>query len=124
MMRAELAELVEIRGALMKLRGALDALRLVQGDSPYVRRLANDLDRFQLDLEDDAESQGSLASMAASVATMTSMAVANIGRDAARDPARDCARDAARDVVRIKEASDHDVPWHDADDEGIGGHRR
>ncbi|GHE42294.1 hypothetical protein [Streptomyces capitiformicae] len=120
MMRAELAELVEIRGALTKLRGALDALRLVQGDSPYVRRLANDLDRFQLDLEDDAESQGSLASMAASVATMTSMAVANIGRDAARD----VARDAARDVVLIKEASDHDAPWHDADDEGIGGHRR
>lgn len=46
--------------------------------------------------------------MTASVATLTQMAVANV----------------ARHVVRIQEGFDHNVAWYDADDEGIGGHRR
>ncbi|EGX61530.1 hypothetical protein SZN_02302 [Streptomyces zinciresistens K42] len=102
------AELVEIRKAFMELSDSLKALRNVQGDSPYVRRLMNDLDRFQLDMEENPESRDQLASMTASVATLTQMAVANV----------------ARDVVRIQEGSDHNVAWRDADDEGIGGHRR
>ncbi|GGO48310.1 hypothetical protein ABT039_33290 [Streptomyces lasiicapitis] len=67
----------------------------------------NDLDHFELDME-DPESRDQLASMTDSVATLTQMAVANV----------------ARDVVRIQESFDHNVAWHDADDEGIGGHRR
>jgi hypothetical protein len=101
------AELVEIRKGLIKLRGSLNALRNGQGDSPYVRRLMNDLDRFELDME-DSESRKDLASVTGSVATLTQMAVANV----------------ARDAVRIQEGFDDNVAWHDADDEGIGGHRR
>ncbi|MCI3934726.1 hypothetical protein [Streptomyces sp. AN091965] len=101
------AELVEIRKSLMELRGSLNALRNGQGDSPYVRRLMNDLDRFELNME-DPESRDQLASMTASVATLTQMTVANV----------------AHDVVRVQESFDHSVAWHDADDEGIGGHRR
>ncbi|WP_447041089.1 hypothetical protein [Streptomyces sp. DSM 118878] len=101
------AEIVEIRKALMKLRGSLNALRNGQGDSPYVRRLMNDVDRFELDLE-DPESRNAFASVTGSVATLTQMTVANV----------------ARDAVRIREGSDDTVVWHDADDEGIGGYRR
>ncbi len=91
----------------MKLRDSLHELRNGQGDSPYVRRLMNDLDRFELNME-DLKSRDQLASMNASVATLTQMAVENV----------------ARDVVRVQESFDHNVSWHDADDEGIGGHRR
>ncbi|KPI14702.1 hypothetical protein OK074_2246 [Actinobacteria bacterium OK074] len=92
------AELVDVRSALARLRAGLESLRQAEGDSPYVRRLVNDLDRFQLDMEDMPRRRGRRAVPHA--------------------------RAGARNVVRIKDGPYHHVPWQDADDEGIGGHRR
>ncbi|WP_030946881.1 hypothetical protein [Streptomyces sp. NRRL S-646] len=92
------AELADLRDALIKLRGSLESLRLAKGDSPYVRRLMNDLDRFQLDMEDVPGAGVHLSALHRSKS--------------------------AREVVRIKDGPDAHLPWPDADDEGIGGHRR
>ncbi|KUN76463.1 hypothetical protein [Streptomyces griseoruber] len=92
------AELTDLRGALIKLRGSLESLRLADGDSPYVRRLMNDLDRFQLDMED------------VTGAGVRSSALYRSRR--------------GREVVRISDGPYQHLPWQDADDEGIGGHRR
>ncbi|MFF4585746.1 hypothetical protein [Streptomyces sp. NPDC001388] len=92
------AELADLRGALVKLRGSLQSLRLTDGDSPYVRRLMNDLDRFQLDMEDVTGAGVRLSAL-------------HGGR-------------CERDVVRISDGPYQHLPWQDADDEGIGGHRR
>ncbi|KUO08226.1 hypothetical protein [Streptomyces sp. DSM 15324] len=91
-------ELAHLRGALVELRCSLESLRLADGDSPYVRRLMNDLDRFQLDMED------------VSGAGVRTSAL--------------CGSRRGREVVRISDGPYHHVPWQDADDEGIGGHRR
>ncbi|WP_327313037.1 hypothetical protein [Streptomyces sp. NBC_01235] len=92
------AELADLRGALVKLRGSLQSLRLADGDSPYVRRLMNDLDRFQLDMEDVTGAGVRLSALHGSWCE--------------------------RDVVRINDGPYQHLPWQDADDEGIGGQRR
>ena len=92
------AELAELRGALVELRGSLESLRLADGDSPYVRRLMNDVDRFQLDMED----------------------VTGAGVVLPALHGRWC----EREVVRISDGPYQHLPWQDADDEGIGGQRR
>ncbi|RDG31559.1 hypothetical protein [Streptomyces corynorhini] len=100
------AEFADVRGALLQLRGSLESLRIAEGDSPYVRRLMNDLDRFQLDMED--------------------VSGAGPGGGSPGGP-RSVVRQGvpgAREVVRIADGPEHHVPWHEADDEGIGGHRR
>ncbi|MFD4576156.1 hypothetical protein ACFWNK_24015 [Streptomyces sp. NPDC058417] len=98
-------EFAEVRGALLRLRGSLESLRLAEGDSPYVRRLMNDLDRFQLDMED--VSGGGPAGAAGGYLRAVRHGVP-----------------VAREVVRISDGPEHPGTWPDADDEGIGGHRR
>ncbi|GGS23840.1 hypothetical protein GCM10010269_73350 [Streptomyces humidus] len=88
----------DLRDALFRLRGSLESLRLAEGDSPYVRRLMNDLDRFQLDMED------------VTGAGVRSSALHGSGR--------------GREVVRISDGPYRPLAWQDSDDEGIGGHRR
>ncbi|MER6129027.1 hypothetical protein ABT173_42010 [Streptomyces sp. NPDC001795] len=92
------AELADMRDALIKLRGSLESLRRAEGDSPYVRRLMNDLDRLQLDMEDVSGARLPRAAMAGGTS--------------------------AQKVVPVKDGPYHHLPWQDADDEGIGGHRR
>lgn len=92
------AELADLRDALVKLRGSLESLRLANGDSPYVRRLMNDLDRFQLDMED-----------------VTGAGVRSSVLHGSRR---------GREVVRISDGPYGHLAWQDADDEGVGGHRR
>lgn len=91
-------ELADLRDALVKLRGSLESLRLAYGDSPYVRRLMNDLDRFQLDMED-----------------VTGAGVRSSVRHGSRR---------GREVVPINDGPYAHLAWQDADDEGVGGHRR
>ncbi|MGW2748805.1 hypothetical protein [Streptomyces sp. NPDC001450] len=98
------AELADMRDALVKLRSSVETLRLAEGDSPYVRRLTIDLDRFQLDMED--------LSKPASGAGVRRTALLN---------GSTCARD--QDLIRVDDGPYQHLPWQDADDEGIGGHR-
>jgi hypothetical protein len=90
------AKLAEVRSALARLHGSVESLRSADGDSPYIRRLMNDLDRFRVDMED-------------------------LPVTAARK-----ARGEARELVPIPvhDSPLEHTPWPDADDEGIGGHRR
>ncbi|MGQ5633290.1 MULTISPECIES: hypothetical protein [unclassified Streptomyces] len=96
------ADLVEVRDALVRLRGSVESLRSAGGDSPYIRRLMNDLDRFQVDMED--------------------LPGAGLPVTAVRR-----VQGAAREMVPVPVVHDGrhpHAPWPDADDEGIGGHRR
>lgn len=104
------AELADLRGALVKLRGSLQSLRLADGDSLYVRRLMNDLDRFQLDMEVDVELEVELDVEDVTGAGMRLSAFHGSWGE--------------REVVRISDGPYQHLPWQDADDEGIGGHRR
>ncbi|MER7055099.1 MULTISPECIES: hypothetical protein [unclassified Streptomyces] len=88
------AQLTEMRHALNTLRICLNSLRTNDGTTPHLLRLVNDIDRLQVDLDD----------------------MAGPGR-----PEPDPTRFASDDVVYI---ADGHVIWHEADDEGIGGHRR
>ncbi|MEU1518323.1 hypothetical protein ABZ490_40305 [Streptomyces sp. NPDC005811] len=102
------AELADLRGALVNLRGSLESLRRADGDSLYVRRLMNDLDRFQLDMEVDVDVDVDVEDVAG-VGMCLSALHGSWGE---------------REVVRISDGPYQHLPWQDADDEGIGGHRR
>ncbi|MBZ6110108.1 MULTISPECIES: hypothetical protein [Streptomyces] len=89
------AQLTEMRHALNIMRMCLNSLRTNGGTTLHLLRLVNDVDRLQMDLDDMAGS----------------------GR-----PEPEAAPGFARDeVVYI---ADGYLVWHDADDEGIGGHRQ
>ncbi|MBN0048518.1 hypothetical protein JS756_31360 [Streptomyces actuosus] len=94
------AELADVRDALVRLRGSVESLRSADGDSCYVRRLMNDLERFQLDMEDVAGTEPRVTAVRGSKATT------------------------AREVVPLHDGPYSHLSWPDADDEGIGGHRR
>ncbi|KUN79052.1 hypothetical protein AQJ66_29725 [Streptomyces bungoensis] len=92
------ADLAEMRDALVTLRRSIESLRTADGESPYVRRLMNDLDRFQLDMEDIRGTRFRVPAAHGAVG--------------------------AREVIAVHDRPYHHQPWQDADDEGIGGHRR
>ncbi|GAA4870340.1 hypothetical protein [Saccharopolyspora cebuensis] len=88
-------DLAELRRTLNQLRSGVGALRTRYGDVPGVRRLSNDLDRFDIDLAD----------------LSAAMPV----------PRRSVE---AEDVVLVPDTPYDPELWRDADDEGIGGRRQ
>jgi hypothetical protein len=89
---------LELHRAIGQLRRCVEDLADQAGDSPAVRRLANDVERLDVDAED----------------IRLQLAPAMPGR-----PAK-----AARPVVHITETPYDPALWREADDEGISGHRR
>lgn len=104
------AELAEMRCAITRLRTCVETLRTAEGDSPAIRRLLNDVDRLQLDVEDVVVPATHMAGVSRmkSVTAMPSMP----------------ARALAQEIVPIADGPYDRVLWHGADDEGIGGNRR
>jgi hypothetical protein len=88
-------ELAELRRTIGRLRQCVGALRSRYGDASAVRRLANDVDRLDIDA----------------------------GELDDRVPAQTRPADRA-DVVKIPDSPYDPALWQGADDEGIGGHHR
>ncbi|GLZ38637.1 hypothetical protein [Actinokineospora sp. NBRC 105648] len=89
-------EISELQRTIGQLRHCVGALRARYGDIPAVRRLANDIERIDIDAADFS-------------ATPT----APVPRQAA---------DA--EVVVIPDTPYDPALWHGADDEGVGGYQR
>ncbi|GAA2675075.1 MULTISPECIES: hypothetical protein [Actinosynnema] len=92
------SEIAELRRAVGRLRQAVVAVRARHGDVPAVRRLANDVERLDIDAADLSE---------APVA-----------------PRPRQAPDVEREVVVVPDTPYDSSLWHDADDEGLGGYRQ
>lgn len=86
-------ELADIQRALAQLRTAVNTLRAKYGDAPAVRRLRNDVERFDIDVND------------LSAAMPTPRRSAN----------------ALGETVMIPDTPYDPELWRDADDEGLGG---
>ncbi|MGQ0838671.1 hypothetical protein [Actinokineospora sp.] len=91
-------ELSELQRTIGQLRHCVDALRARYGDIPAVRRLANDIERIDIDAGEFT---------AASTAPVP------------RNPAS-----AGGDVVVVPDTPYDPALWHGADDEGVGGYQR
>ena len=94
------AEFAEVQLAIGRLRECVESLRAAEGDSLWIRRLLNDVDRLELDGEDAVLRVGS--NLSASVATPGS----------------------ALEAAFVPDDPYDRVLWQGADDEGIGGYRR
>ncbi|GAB3722821.1 hypothetical protein GCM10027598_38020 [Amycolatopsis oliviviridis] len=88
-------EIAELRRAIGQLRQCVGALRSRYGDASAVRRLANDVERLDIDATD---------------LDTTPHAVPAQAKAAERVPVPDTPYDPAL--------------WHGADDEGVGGYKR
>ncbi|MBO0864655.1 MAG: hypothetical protein J2P16_06250 [Mycobacterium sp.] len=88
------AELAELRRTIGQLRRCVGALRSRYGDQSAVRRLANDVDRLDIDAGDFEPI-----------------------------PTQPKPVDRS-DIVKIPDGPYDPVLWHGADDEGVGGYRR
>lgn len=93
----ESRELVDLRRSLTQFRRSIEGLRSRHGATPAVRRLANDVDRLEIDIAECAE----LESV---------------------PPPRDEVRGKHQVVVMSDDPYDKSL-WHDVDDEGVGGRR-
>jgi hypothetical protein len=90
-------EITELRRTIGQLRQCVSALRFRYGDAPVVRRLVDDVER----LDSDAVVFGDVPTAPSS----------------ARPSDRS-------DVVIVPDTPYDRSLWQDADDEGVGGHRR
>ncbi|PXY19595.1 hypothetical protein [Prauserella muralis] len=90
-------EMSELRRTIGQLRQCVGALRARYGEAPAVRRLANDVERLDIDA-------GDLDQMAPVPAQAT--------------PA------ARPDVVKVPDTPYDPALWEGADDEGVGGYHR
>lgn len=89
-------EYSELQRTIGQLRQCVGALRARYGDVPAVRRLANDVDRLDIDA-------GELAQPGATTAPVPRQ---------------------AEDVVVVPDTPYDPALWHGADDEGVGGYHR
>ncbi|MGW5052510.1 hypothetical protein [Actinokineospora sp. NPDC004072] len=87
-------EYSELQRTIGQLRHCVGALRARYGDVPAVRRIANDVDRLDIDA-------GELV-----------------------QPAHAPAPRQAEDVVVVPDTPYDPALWHGADDEGVGGYQR
>ncbi|MEU5692687.1 hypothetical protein [Actinosynnema sp. NPDC020468] len=92
------SEIVELRRALGRLRQCVGGLRNRYGDVAAVQRLANDVERLDIDATELTDLDGTPRQ-----------------REAPR---------VEREVVVVPEGPYDPKLWHDADDEGLGGYRR
>ncbi|GAA1351133.1 hypothetical protein [Saccharothrix algeriensis] len=90
-------EIVELRRALGRLRQCVGSLRSRYGDVAAVQRLANDIERMDIDATELVELD--------------------------RTPRQREAPRVEREVVVVPDTPYDPKLWHDADDEGLGGHR-
>ncbi|WP_019815247.1 hypothetical protein [Saccharomonospora saliphila] len=90
-------EMTELRRAIGQLRQCVGALRARYGEAPAVRRIANDIDRLDIDAGDLAQ--------------------------ASPVPAQGRVTDRA-EVVPVPDTPYDPALWHGADDEGVGGYQR
>lgn len=90
-------ELTELRRTVGQLRHCVGALRARYGDVSSVRRVANDLERLEIDLEEFDQ--------------------------APPVPAQARAADRSN-VVMVPDTPYDPSLWHGADDEGVGGYQR
>ncbi|MBA0125672.1 hypothetical protein H0B56_08990 [Haloechinothrix sp. YIM 98757] len=90
-------EIAEFRRTLSELRQCVGALRSRYGDAPAVRRLVNDVERLNIDVE---EFEGS-------------------GSDRVAPPRTPADRS---EVVVVPDTPYDPSLWEDADDEGVGGY--
>ncbi|KAA2254837.1 hypothetical protein F0L68_29070 [Solihabitans fulvus] len=88
-------EIAELRRAIGQLRQCVGALRSRFGDAPAVQRLANDVERMDID----------------------STELSDLGVPPAQ-------RKAEHEVVVVPDAPYDPKLWHGADDEGVGGYHR
>jgi hypothetical protein len=88
-------ELTELRRSIGQLRHCVEALRADFGDTSAVRRLANDVERLEIDAVDLAEAP-----------TPPKPRVGDGGKP---------------DVVVVPDTPYDRALWLDADDEGVGG---
>lgn len=91
------SEIVELRRALGQLRQCVGGLRARYGDVAAVQRLANDVERLDID------------------------ATELVDLDSTPRP-REAPR-VEREVVVVPDTPYDPQLWHDADDEGLGGYR-
>lgn len=89
-------EIAELRRSIGQLRQCLGSLRSRYGDAPAVRRLANDLERLDIDA-DELES------------TQPAAVPAQAGDRAS--------------VIQVPDTPYDESLWSGADDEGVGGYR-
>ncbi|RLK61529.1 MULTISPECIES: hypothetical protein [Actinokineospora] len=89
-------EISELQRTIGQLRQCVGALRARYGDVPAVRRLANDLERIDID-----------------VADFTTAPSTPVPR-----------RAEAAEVVVVPDTPYDPALWHGADDEGVGGYQR
>lgn len=87
-------EFAALRRSIEQLRASVAEVRSVFGDAPQVRRLANDLERLEIDA-------GELAST---------------------HPARQASPGRGPAAVVVPDTPLDDTMWSDADDEGVGGY--
>lgn len=88
-------ELAELRRTIGRLRQCVVALRSRYGDAPAVRRLANDVDRLDIDAGD--------------LETPIPAQPKTVDRS---------------EIVKIPDTPYDPSLWHGADDEGVGGYHR
>ncbi|GGP40960.1 hypothetical protein [Saccharothrix coeruleofusca] len=91
------SEIVELRRALGQLRQCVGSLRTRYGDVPAVLRLANDVERMDIDASELVELDG--------------------------PPRPRQAPRVEREVVVVPDTPYDASFWQDADDEGLGGYR-
>lgn len=90
------AEFSELRQTIGQLRQCIGSLRSQYGDVRPVTRLANDLDRLDIDAAEIEESP----------------------------PPKIVQRDTARDVIYVPDSKSDESAWMGAQDEGLGFHSR
>lgn len=90
-------EISELRRAIGQVRHCVGALRAHYGDAPAVRRLANDVERLEIDAGD----------------------LAQLPPATGRPPVV-----AASEVVPVPDTPYDPALWEGADDEGVGGYQR
>ena len=95
-MSSTATELADVREALEHLRARLRALRSRYGDTAAVRRIANDVERLDIDVSD------------------LPAALPEQGRGT--QPTRG-------ETVLVPDTPYEPSLWHDVDDEGVGGQR-
>jgi hypothetical protein len=89
------SEIIELRRAIAQLRQCVGALRARYGDAAPVQRLANDVERMDIDSTELADL-----------------------------PVPPQQRSVSPEVVVVPDTPYDPKLWHDADDEGVGGHHR
>ncbi|MDV6014504.1 hypothetical protein [Haloechinothrix sp. LS1_15] len=89
-------EIAEFRRTLGELRQCVGALRSRYGDAPAVKRLVNDVERLDIDVEEFVEAEP--------------------------DRARPRVPTARSEIVVVPDTPYDSSLWEDADDEGVGGY--